>query len=238
MIPTGRKPTFAYAAIAGWLSAAGSIVSRWWPRSWISHVATVRTASDPSPRPWAASMRTTSIPAWRYCRSVSSCAWIRPTTRPSASIAHTATSSACAARSLASPSGSAACHRAWTVGSRRIALKVAASLGSAGRSRTDLPARGTALTERGPDRSPPADAALEVVGHLGQVAREGAGAQVLPAAIRQERDDRPGRHPARLPRGRDEDGSAGRPAEDPLAIDEVAERDDRVGVADEVLHVQ
>ena len=48
----------------------------------------------------------------------------------------------------------------------------------------------------------------------------------------------PRRHPARLARGRDEHRAARRPAEDPLAEDEVAERGDRVAVRDEVLRVE
>src|SRR5262249_47651659 len=90
----------------------------------------------------------------------------------------------------------------------------------------------------GPRPLPPADAALEVVVHLVEIARERARAEVLPAAVRQQGNDRPRGHPLRLARGGDEDRATGRPAEDPLAVDEIAEGRNRVGVADEVLGVE
>src|SRR5947207_9077236 len=87
-------------------------------------------------------------------------------------------------------------------------------------------------------RSPPADATLEVAGHLVEIAGERAGAEVLPATVREQGDDRSRRHLLGLTRRRHEDRAARRATEDALSLDEVAERCDRVLVADEVFRVE
>ena len=120
-----------------------------------------------------------SIDAWRYCGSVSSSAWISPTTAPSASIAQTAISS-WVTFSRASAAGSSDCHHASTVGSVRIARNAASSRGSAGRRWTRRPSSGSIaawMPRSALSGSPPVDAALEVVGHLVEVAGERAGAE-------------------------------------------------------------
>ena len=52
--PTGRNPRSWYTWMARAFSAAGSTVRRWCPRTSTSQVMSVRMASGPTPRPWAA----------------------------------------------------------------------------------------------------------------------------------------------------------------------------------------
>ena len=71
-----------------------------------------------------------------------------------------------------------------------------------------------------------------------EVALERARREVLPAAVGEQRDDRPAVHPLGLARGGDEHRAARRPGEDPLLRDEVPQRRHGVPVGDEVLHVE
>ncbi len=64
--------------MAASLSAAGSMTSRWWPRSVMRWRHRVLTASRPRPRPWTTGSRKMSIAAWRYCGVFSSQCWIDP----------------------------------------------------------------------------------------------------------------------------------------------------------------
>ena len=89
-------------------------------------------------------------------------------------------SSAGRAMPIASPT---VAHRSGRVGSTMASI----------RRRRAPPDRRAPPLPSSPARSPPADAALERVLHLVEVAGERAGRQVLPAAVGQQRDDRAAR---------------------------------------------
>src|ERR671911_103273 len=112
------------------------MTSRWWPRSPIRCRASVRTASRPRPWPWTPGSRNRSMPACRYCGSVTSPYWTRPATRPSTSTVNRVVSGS-------SPSGQASAssspHQRRTSGVYRIRRSSPTSLSETGRSRTAAP---------------------------------------------------------------------------------------------------
>src|SRR5580698_10051018 len=132
------------------LAAAGSIVSRWWPRASNRYRASRVTASGPTLCPWNRVLRYRSMPACRYIGSSSSWYWMPPATSPPISMTSSPEVSPPASSPAMASTGSGSPHQAATAGSDMIWCSVTASARPPGRRVTRGPVSVGRVSAPGP----------------------------------------------------------------------------------------